>query len=61
MSDVLRRNSVKECGQPVGQLNVVIRGIPEAQTISFYCTEPKLHLGACRFVGNDLIISKRDR
>lgn len=54
--DVLRRNPEKECGTPVGQLNVVIHGLPGYQTLSFYCNLSRLHLGGCRFVGEEVIV-----
>lgn len=59
--DVMRRQVEKECGAPVGQLNILIRGQQDYQTVSFYCTKPKFHLDECEFVGKDLIVRKRRR
>jgi hypothetical protein len=59
--DVLRRNSEAECGTPIGQVSVVVHGLPGFQTISFYCNQPRLHGDACRFVGADLVIERRNR
>ena len=54
--DVLRRNAEHECGTPVGQVNVVIHGLPGYQTISFYCNQPRLHTDACKFVAREVIV-----
>lgn len=59
-ADVLRRNPENECGQPVGQLNVMIRGAG-LQTISFYCNQPRLHVDRCRFEGADVVVEARRR
>jgi hypothetical protein len=56
--DVLRRNPERECGTPVGQVNIVMRGFPGIQTISFYCNQPRLHVDDCKFVGKDVIVRK---
>lgn len=54
--DVLRRNPERECGQPVGQMNLVIHGVPGYQTVSFYCNQPRLHTDQCRFVGTHVVV-----
>lgn len=59
---MLRRNPENECGTPVGQINVVVQGLPGVQTISFYCNRPRLHKGMCTFVGKEVtILANRDR
>ena len=58
---VLRRNPEAECGQPVGQINVVIQDIPGVQTISFYCNKTRLHTDECAFEGTDVIVRARRR
>lgn len=58
---VLRRNASQECGAPVGQLNIKVQNIPNVQTVSFYCTKPKLHRDECEFVGVDLVVKRRRR
>lgn len=55
--DVLRRNPEAECGTPVGQVNVVVHGLPGVQTISFYCNLPRLHIGGCKFVATQVVIT----
>lgn len=57
--DVLRRNAENECGTPVGQVSVKVHGLPDFQTISFYCNKPRLHRDECQFVGKDVVISRR--
>jgi len=52
--DVLRRNAEHECGNAVGQITVLIRGIPGPQTISFYCNKPRLHTDLCEFIGTQV-------
>jgi hypothetical protein len=59
--DSLRRNSEAECGQPVGQISVLIHGIPDFQTISFYCNKTRLHTDECAFIGADLVVRRRRR
>lgn len=59
--DVLRRNAEKECGIPVGQVSVKIQGLPDIQTISFYCNQPRLHLDGCRFEGASVVVAARRR
>lgn len=54
--DVLRRNAEHECGTPVGQVSVKIQGLPDIQTISFYCNQPRLHTDRCRFVGTQVTV-----
>lgn len=56
--DVLRRNPEKECGTPVGQVNVVVQGLAEIQTISFYCNKPRLHLDECEFLGKEVRVRR---
>ena len=60
-NDVLRRNAENECGTPVAQINVKINGIPDIQTISFYCNKPRLHTDECAFVGAQAIVRARPR
>lgn len=59
--DILRRNSDRECGSPVGQVNVKIHGVEGFQTISFYCNKPRLHLDACEFLGAEIVVRGRRR
>lgn len=59
--EVLRRNPERECGTPVGQLNIKIKGIPDFQVVSFYCTLPRLHTEACCFVGSEVVVQARRR
>jgi hypothetical protein len=54
--DVLRRNAERECGTPIGQVNIKIQGLPGFQTVSFYCNQPRLHVDACKFVGNSVVV-----
>lgn len=56
--DVLRRNAEHECGTPIGQVSVKIRGLPDFQTISFYCNKKRLHTDECAFVGKDITVRK---
>jgi len=56
--DVLRRNPEKECGTPIGQMNIVIRGLPGYQTVSFYCNQPRLHVDDCKFVGQQITVRR---
>lgn len=57
---VLRAKAGTECQLPVGQMNVKIKGSPNAfDTISFYCTKPKNHHDQCLFEGKDLIVMRR--
>lgn len=58
--DVLRRNPERECGTPVGQVNVKIRGLG-LQTISFYCNKPRLHTDGCEFVGAEVVVRAKRR
>lgn len=53
---VLRRNALKECGLPVGQVNIVIKGLADFQTVSFYCNQPKGHLDLCRFKTKEVTV-----
>lgn len=55
---VLRKNSLKECGLPVGQINIVIKGIPGFQTVSFSCNQPKGHLDLCRFETREVTVRR---
>ena len=55
--DVLRRNAEHECGTPVGQVNVMIQDLG-LQSISFYCNQPRLHIGACLFRGKEVEIRR---
>ena len=57
--DVLRRNPERECGTPVGQVSIKIRGLADFQTISFYCNRPTFHAGECCFIGKDVIVRRR--
>lgn len=57
--DVLRRNPERECGTPIGQVSVKVRGLPDFQTISFYCNMPRLHTDECRFEGKDISVRKQ--
>lgn len=57
--DVLRRNAERECGTPVGQVSVKIRGLPNFQTISFYCNKERLHTDECAFVGAQVVVRRR--
>lgn len=57
--DVLRRNPEDECGTPVGQVSVRIRGLPDFQTISFYCNKKRLHTDMCEFVGKEVVVRAR--
>ncbi len=54
--DVLRRNPEGECGTPIGQLNIAVRGLPGFQTVSFYCNLKRLHKDACVFVGQEIVV-----
>ena len=58
--DVLRRNPDRECGTPIGQVSVVVHGLPGFQTISFYCNQPRLHVTPCVFVGKELTIRRNN-
>lgn len=55
--DVLRRNPERECGTPVGQINVTVQGLPGFQTISFYCNKHRLHTDECAFVGQEVVVT----
>jgi len=55
---VLRRNALKECGLPVGQINIVIKDMPGYQTVSFYCNKPKSHLDLCEFKTNQVTVRR---
>lgn len=57
--DVLRRNAEHECGTPIGQIAIKIHGVASFQNVSFYCNQPRLHLGECCFLGKDVIIRRR--
>lgn len=57
--DVLRRNAEHECGTPIGQVSVKVRGLPGFQTISFYCNKPRLHVDSCEFVGAGIVVRSR--
>jgi hypothetical protein len=59
--DVLRRNPENECGTPVGQVSVKIHGLPDLQTISFYCNKPRLHTDECAFEGAEVVVKARRR
>jgi len=59
--DVLRRNPEQECGNPIGQVNVAVHGLPGFQTISFYCNLKRLHNEGCKFVGNEVVIHRKSR
>lgn len=59
--DVLRRNPEDECGRPVGQLNLVIHGLPGVQTVSFYCNQPRLHRDECMFKGSEVSVRRNRR
>lgn len=54
--DVLRRNAEAECGTPIGQVSVVVNGLPGFQTISFYCNKTRLHTDGCAFVGRQVVV-----
>lgn len=54
--DVLRRNPEGECGTPIGQLNIAVRGLSGFQTVSFYCNKSRLHQDECSFVGKDVTV-----
>ncbi len=56
--DVLRRNAEAECGTPVGQVSVKIHGLPDFQTISFYCNKLRLHTDRCEFVGSQVRVQR---
>lgn len=56
---VLRRNAEKECGLPVGQLTIKVDNLPGFQNVSFYCNQPRLHTDGCKFVGSELVITRR--
>lgn len=56
--DVLRRNAERECGTPVGQVNVAVHGLPGFQTISFYCNKPRLHSDECEFIGKEVLVKR---
>lgn len=58
---VLRKNALQECGLPVGQVSIVIKGRPGFETVSFYCNKTKQHLDQCAFMSAELIISRRPR
>lgn len=58
---VLRRNPERECGTPVGQVSVAVQGLPGFQTISFYCNQPRLHVGGCMFIGKEVEVKGRAR
>jgi hypothetical protein len=55
--DILRRNAEHECGTPIGQVNLVIHGLPGFQTVSFYCNQPRLHRDSCKFASSELIVT----
>lgn len=54
--DVLRRNPERECGTPIGQVNIAIHGLEGFQTVSFYCNRPRLHNDACKFIGKEVTV-----
>jgi hypothetical protein len=55
-----RKNMHLECGVIIGQLNIAtVAG--ETQFIAIPCTELKSHITPCRFVGVELIITRRER
>jgi hypothetical protein len=54
--DVLRRNAEQECGTPIGQVSVKIQGLPQFQTISFYCNQKRLHTDECVFEGREVVV-----
>ena len=57
--DVLRRNPEQECGTPIGQVSVKVHGLPDFQTISFYCNKKRLHRDECAFEGSNILVTKR--
>lgn len=57
--DVLRRNAERECGQPVGQINITVHGLSGFQTVSFYCNQPRLHTDECRFEGEQVVVKSK--
>jgi hypothetical protein len=59
--DVLRRNAEHECGTPIGQVNVAVKGLPGFQTISFYCNQPRLHADECVFNGAQIVVRANHR
>lgn len=60
--DVLRKGQQAECGLPVGQMHLKIKGSDRPfDTISFYCNKPKRHLDGCEFVGKELVVTRRRR
>lgn len=60
--DVLRRNAERECGTPIGQVNVAVHGLPGFQTISFYCNKTRLHTDECAFEGSQITVRRnRDK
>lgn len=58
--DVLRRNPENECGQPVGQVNIMVQGLG-LQTVSFYCNQTRLHRDGCKFVGAEVVVTGKAR
>lgn len=59
---ILRKNAQVECGQWLGNLNVMLKEQLAEQNVHFiavHCTEPIGHQGACQFVGDHLIVRRR--
>lgn len=56
---ILRANSSIECGQLIGYMNVVLVKDGGFETISVNCNGPAGHRDSCKFVGTDLIITRR--
>jgi hypothetical protein len=54
--DVLRRNADRECGTPVGQIHIAVKGLPGFQTVSFYCNKTRLHTDECAFIGVEVTV-----
>lgn len=55
-----RRNMHLECGVIIGQLNIAtVQG--QEHFIAIPCTELKNHITPCRFIGVELIITRRER
>ena len=61
---VLRVNSDRECGLPVGQITVKLKLSLTAggfEVISFYCNQPNLHRDACKFEGSQVVVYGKTR
>ena len=59
--DVLRRNAEHECGTPVGQIHIKIQGLPDFQTVSFYCNKRRLHTDECAFIGKEVVVRRNSQ